>query len=384
MGCINGNSRMPFPLVTLEMLQPGEWHQIVVVKQADGFQRFHHDGVLVHSDIHAEAAGQAWPFADEQPGEPLRISVPLGGSIGEVSLWPRALTPAEIHEDWETRRANYIPHGAAHPVEMLPMHEHPAARPLAENATDWETGRARILREWERLLGPNPDAIAPLDAQEHGDTDCGSYIRRKISIQVQAGDRMSCWLLVPKKLPTSGRAPAIVCFYGTTGGAGKDTTVGLSGAKPGSPPMRNRGFAVDMVEAGFVALAPDFLRDGERVPPSGKPYDTTDFYARFPDWSCVGKDCWDVRRAIDYLQTLPIVAADRIGMVGHSYGGHTTIFAAGWSRGFAPPSPADQCRISSCTERTGLCQRAPAPANRCHPCALTCWNIARRQSASLK
>jgi hypothetical protein len=39
MGCINGNSRMPFPLVTIEQLAPGEWHQIVVVKQPDGFQR---------------------------------------------------------------------------------------------------------------------------------------------------------------------------------------------------------------------------------------------------------------------------------------------------------------------------------------------------------
>src|SRR6188474_1870651 len=38
MGCINGNSRMPFPLVTIERLAPAEWHQVVVVKQPDGFQ----------------------------------------------------------------------------------------------------------------------------------------------------------------------------------------------------------------------------------------------------------------------------------------------------------------------------------------------------------
>jgi hypothetical protein len=33
-------------------------------------------------------------------------------------------------------------------------------------------------------------------------------------------------------------------------------------------------------------------------------------------------------RAIDYLQTLDFVDPDRIGMVGHSYGGHSTIFTA--------------------------------------------------------
>jgi acetyl esterase/lipase len=33
-------------------------------------------------------------------------------------------------------------------------------------------------------------------------------------------------------------------------------------------------------------------------------------------------------RAIDYLQSLDFVDPDRIGMVGHSYGGHSTIFTA--------------------------------------------------------
>src|SRR5256885_12232473 len=58
----------------------------------------------------------------------------------------------------------------------------------------------------------------------------------------------TCALPISKNL--KGRAPAIVCFYGTTSGAGKDTTVGLSGPTPGSPPVKNRGFAVDMVEIG--------------------------------------------------------------------------------------------------------------------------------------
>lgn len=137
---------------------------------------------------------------------------------------------------------------------------------------------------------------------------------------------MPAYLLIPKTL--SGQAPAIICFYGTTGGAGKDATVGLSGAKPGSPPDRNRAFALDVVEAGFVAFAADYLRDGERVSAGRKPYDTTEFYEKYPDWSLVGKDIWDNMRAVDYLQTLDLVDPERIGMMGHSYGGHSTIFAA--------------------------------------------------------
>jgi dienelactone hydrolase len=172
-----------------------------------------------------------------------------------------------------------------------------------------------------------PEETVPLAARTHGDDiDCGKYVRRKVSFAVQPGDRMPAWLLVPKGL--KGQAPAVICFYGTTSGAGKDTTVGLSGPEPGTPPRKNRAFAVDFAEAGFVALAPDWLRDGERVAAGKRPYDTTDFYARFPDWSVHGKDAWDTSRAVDYLRSLPFVDGDRIGMVGHSYGGHSTLFAA--------------------------------------------------------
>lgn len=328
MGCINGNSRMPFPLVTLSDVAEGQWHQLVLVKDARGGQQFFHNGTLVHSDANAEAAGHVWPFSDTAVGEPVRLAVPLGGKIGEAWVFPRELSAEEIQKDFELKRNRYVPALPVARVLSREMDARPAANLWRTNITaqTWPAERERIRAGVLKLLGPFPTNTAPLDPRVVSETDCGLYVRRKISIQVEAGDRMPAWLLIPKKL--KGRAPAIICFYGTTSGAGKDTTVGLSGAKPGTPLARNRAFAIDMVEAGFVALAPDFLRDGERVPPSGKPYDTTDFYARFPEWSCVGKDIWDTMRAVDYLQTLPFVDGERIGMVGHSYGGHTTIFAS--------------------------------------------------------
>lgn len=328
MGCLNGNSGMPFPLVTLSEVAPGGWHQLVLVKDARGGQKFFHNGTLVHSDADSDHAGHVQPFRDQADGEPVRLAMPLGGRIGEAWVLAREVSAEEVWRDFETKRARYVPALPVTAVVLREMDAHPAPGLWREpvRAETWPRERERIRAGVLKLLGPFPTNTVPLDPREQGETDCGSYVRRKVSFAVQSGDWMPAWLLVPKQI--KGRVPAIVCFYGTTSGAGKDTTVGLSGAKPGSAPVRNRASAIDVVEGGFVALAPDYLRDGERLPPGGRPYDTTDFYARFPEWSCVGKDIWDTMRAVDYLQTLPMVDPERIGMVGHSYGGHTTIFAA--------------------------------------------------------
>ncbi len=328
LGTINGNGSMPFPYVTVNEVPFDAWSQLVLVKSPDGYQEFYHNGELVHTDRHATAAGKTWPFHDVAPGEPVRLAVPLGGLIGEAWIFPRALSASEIKRDFLAKRAQFKPALPGAPVLLREMDSHPAPGLWKEppRADSWPEERRRILDAAMRILGTFPRDKPPLDPRVISEVDCGTYVRRKLSILVQPDDRMPAYLLVPKHL--QGRVPAIICFYGTSAGAGKDTTVGLSGLKPGTPPERNYAFAVDMVEAGFVAFAPDYLRDGERIRPGRRPYDTTDFYARYPDWSIHAKDSWDTSRAIDYLQTLEFVDADNIGMVGHSYGGHSTIFAA--------------------------------------------------------
>jgi dienelactone hydrolase len=331
LGTINGNGSMPFVHVTVNEVPIDAWSQLVVVKDAKGYQKFYVNGTLVHTDKDAAWAGKVWPFRDKEDGEPVRVSVPLGGLVGEAWVFPRELSAEEIKKDFDAKKDRYKPALPAEPVALREMDAHPAAGlrekrggPLTRQT--WPKHCERILEGVWKVLGPMPKEKVTLDPQVISEEDCGTYVRRKVSIQVQPGDRMPAYLLIPKNL--KGRVPAIICFYGTTSGAGKDTTVGLSGGKPGTPPERNRAFAIDMAEAGFVAFAPDYLRDGERVKPGKRPYDTTDFYEKFPDWSVHGKDVWDTMRAIDYLQTLDFVDPEKIGMVGHSYGGHSTIFAA--------------------------------------------------------
>jgi len=328
MGTINGNGIIPFAHVTVDEVGFDAWHQLVVIKDAEGFQKFYHNGTLVHTDRNSTYAPKIWPFRDGTNGEPIRLGMPLGGLIGEVWAYPTELDAATIRGDFLAKRGHYKPALPVHAIAIREMNAHFAAglwnEPLT--AAAWPVQRERILHAITNLLGAFPENKTALDPEVISETDCGGYIRRKVVIRVQPEDRMPAYLLIPKGL--KGKAPAIICMYGTTSGAGKETTVGLSGPKPDSPPSKNRDFAVDMAEAGFVAFAPDYLRDGERTPASGRPYDTTEFYRRFPEWSIVGKDVWDNMRAVDYLQSLPFVAAEKIGMVGHSYGGHSTIFAA--------------------------------------------------------
>lgn len=328
LGTINGNGTMPFPQVTISEIGFGSWHQLAVVKTTNGFQKFYHNGVLVHTDEHAAAAGKIWPFIDTAIGEPVRLAMPLGGLIGESWIFSREVSAPEIKADFTRKKSRYHPALPAAGEALREMNSFPSAhlwpRPLTKES--WPRERQSILNALNQILGAPPALTVPLDPRVISETDCGSYIRRKISIQVQPRDRMPAYLLVPKKL--GQRVPAVICFYGTTSGAGKETTTGLSGPSPGSPPAKNRDFAVDVIQAGWVAFAADYLRDGERIRPGRRPYDTSDFYEEFPEWSIHGKDAWDNARAIDFLQSLDFVDSNKIGMMGHSYGGHSTLFAA--------------------------------------------------------
>lgn len=328
LGTINGNGSMPFPHVTVQEVPFDGWNQLVVVKDKEGVHRFYHNGQLVHSDEHSSSREKRTPWRDHGSGEPLRLAMTQGGLIGEAWVCAKALSAEEIRQDFQVKRLRYHAAIPVAPVLLREMNSHPRAGlwPVPISAESWAAQRERVKSSALSVLGEFPIEQLPLDPQVLEEVDCGLYVRRKISLQVQPNDRMPAYLLVPKGL--KAKAPAVICFYGTTSGAGKDTTVGLSGRSPGSPPVRSYSFAIDMVEAGFVALAADYLRDGERVKPGRRPYDTTDFYAKHPQWSIHGKDMWDTSRAIDYLQTLDFVDPDRIGMTGHSYGGHSTIFTA--------------------------------------------------------
>lgn len=204
---------------------------------------------------------------------------------------------------------------------------------------DWQTERAGLSRKWLELLGNFPDAKCPL-APKMKKVDVKDGITRyHVSFSAEANDRVTAWLLVPETAKPKSN-PAIICVHATTRGTGKDRAAGLAGKWPTDPPDKpaaSRAYGLELARWGYVTLSIDLLGDGERI--ADGLYDSRAFYRRHPEWSIIGKNTWDVTRSVDFLETLDLVDSKRIGCVGHSLGGHTSLFAAA----FEPRLAASCC-----------------------------------------
>jgi dienelactone hydrolase len=186
-------------------------------------------------------------------------------------------------------------------------------RPV-KSVEDWARRRAEIVRGMEAVMGklPGPEKRCPLDPKTVEEVDCGSYVRRLITYASEPGSRVPAYLLIPKSvLDGKKKAPAVLCLHGTNNVVGHGVVVGL-GDKP------NRGYAAELAERGYVTLAPNYP-----------------LLAKYqPDLKTLGwesgtlKAVWDNKRGLDLLESLPFVDGKAFGTIGHSLGGHNSVYTA--------------------------------------------------------
>lgn len=192
---------------------------------------------------------------------------------------------------------------------------HGGSKP-ATTADEWEPRRLEILKAAQSVMGPLPDASkrCPLDLRIEEQTDAGNYIRQRITYQSEPGSRTPAYLCVPKAALQSGSQtsfPAVLCLHPTDNQVGYGVVVGLGG-------KANRQYASELVERGFVTIAPNYPHLASYAPDlKGLGYD-----------SGTMKAVWDNIRALDLLDTLPYVRHGRYGAVGHSLGGHNSVYTA--------------------------------------------------------
>lgn len=180
--------------------------------------------------------------------------------------------------------------------------------------------RADILKRMQAVMGPIPDASrrVPLDVKVLSEEKLDGYVRKKITFAAEKGDRVPAWLLIPDPSPARGgggnKRPAMLCLHQTIP-IGKDEPVGLG-------KQESKQQALHLVRRGYVCLAPDYPSFGEYE------YDFRATFARGEYASGSMKAIWNNLRAVDLLASLPEVDAERIGVIGHSLGGHNALFTA--------------------------------------------------------
>lgn len=185
------------------------------------------------------------------------------------------------------------PGGATHPVRT---------------EADWMIRRGHVLAGVQEVMGPLPTERAPLEVTIEETVEVGDYLRHRLRYTSEKDDRVPALLLVPKML--QGKVPAVLCLHQTTT-IGKMEPAGLG-------PNSHLHYAHELAQRGYICLAPDYPSFGDYA---------YDFAAdQHPSGSI--KAIWNNIRAVDLLSEWPEVEAAQIGCIGHSLGGHNSIFTA--------------------------------------------------------
>lgn len=183
----------------------------------------------------------------------------------------------------------------------------------ATSPEEWKSRRDSILNAAQSIMGPLPGAKrCPLDVKIEEEADCGTYVRRLITYSAEPGGRTPAYLCIPKAaLEGKVPAPAVLCLHPTENKIGFKVVVGLGGKE-------HRQYASELAERGFVTISPSY--------PLLANYQ--------PDLKALGyesgtmKAIWDNIRALDLLDSLPFVKHGRYATIGHSLGGHNSIYTA--------------------------------------------------------
>jgi dienelactone hydrolase len=182
-----------------------------------------------------------------------------------------------------------------------------------QSVADWQKRRASILTAMQSIMGPLPskDKRCPLDMKVEQEVDCDTYVRRLISYQSEPGMRTPAYLLIPKKaLDGKTKVPAVLSLH-PTNAKGFRVTVGLADTM-------NREYGVELVERGYVVIATPYPQLADYNPDLKK----------LGYQSGTMKAIWDNVRAMDLLDTLPYVKKGHYATIGHSLGGHNSIYTA--------------------------------------------------------
>jgi dienelactone hydrolase len=183
----------------------------------------------------------------------------------------------------------------------------------AKTPAEWESRRKVILEGMQAIMGklPGNEKRVPLDVRVEEEVDCGTYVRRLISYISEPGSRTPAYLCIPKSALSGKPAPGVLCLHPTENTIGHKVVVGLGGKE-------NRQYASELASRGFVTISPSYPLLANYQPE-----------IKALGWeSGTLKAVWDNIRALDLLDSLSFVKHGKYAAIGHSLGGHNSVYTA--------------------------------------------------------
>ncbi len=177
---------------------------------------------------------------------------------------------------------------------------------------DWELHKWKMRESMQAVMGPlpSPARSSPFDVRITDTLDTDKYQRLTIQFNPVANERVHAYLYIPKRTGVLGVLPAMIALH-PTGKIGKKIVDGQGKA--------NRGYAKELAKRGYVVIAPDYPSFGDLT---GYDFD----HDRYQSGSMAA--IFYHMCCIDLLCARPEVDPQRIGVIGHSLGGHNALFLA--------------------------------------------------------
>lgn len=201
-----------------------------------------------------------------------------------------------------------------------------AIRKLLHDSPDKSASKKQILENMEKVMGKLPESnrLPALNIQILHSQQEDKYTRHNIVFTVADDEQLPAYLYIPHQEGEPEKLPAMLVLHGT-GDLGKQLVDGKSR-------LPNRALAKELAERGYVVIAPDYPSMGDL-----KDYD----FEKDRYQSGTMKAIFNHMRSVDLLQEREDVDPERIGVIGHSLGGHNAIFVAAFD-------PRIKVTVSSC------------------------------------
>ncbi len=209
-----------------------------------------------------------------------------------------------------------------------------------DSLLDWEAKRTVIQEKWLDFLGKPPFERFIPQIKEGNLEEHENYYGKLVYIQTEPDYYEKTYLLRPKKLREKN--PAMLVLYYDI-----DTMIGKNRGGDHFMDTPNRFFALELVKRGYVVQVMRWFYQGYKDNyygdarlSSGQKDAYQSFYGEnylrgvarinkiYPGLKGLAKVTNDATYTLDYLTALPYVDSDSIGVMGHSLGGKTSLYAA--------------------------------------------------------